>query len=199
MMRVLILAFLLTGCAAQAPDMRAGLSRAAIDRSAQPLMLAEIVERGLVAKLVPAGSRDGVTTWRTGQRQTLAFRGGVLIATRGLGNDLMSADVAGTLAALAGGPQSDYARLMTYLDGDVQTEFRAMLCRMGPPAATRTGSYGLSFATTLRIETCRMPGLTVENRYWQEADGTMRRSEQWIGPGGGPLVIEWLSRQNRYP
>lgn len=189
----LILAILLAGCAAPPPNMRPEPVQAATGRGAPPVLLAEIARTGLTARLVPDGSRDGVTTWRTGQRQTLAFRGGVLIATRGLGDDLMSADVSGTLAALSSGAQDVYARRMTYLDGDAQTLSRTLTCRMGPPAVATVDSHGLAFATTLRVEACTMPGLTVQNRYWQTSDGAMRRSDQWIGPGAGHLRLEWPS------
>jgi hypothetical protein len=101
---ILMLA-LLAACAQKpAPDLRGLLSRAAIDRSPQPLILAELPSQNVVATLIPRDTLDGVVTWRTGRGQTLSFRDGVLVATRSLGNDLMSADVAGTQAALRGGP-----------------------------------------------------------------------------------------------
>jgi hypothetical protein len=148
----------------------------------------------VVATLIPRDTLDSVVTWRTGRGQTLSFRDGVLVATRSLGNDLMSADVAGTQAALRGGPQQGYSRLMTYLDGQGQTLFRAMLCGMDAGQPATVNSFGVAFPTTLRIETCFTTGKRVENRYWLNADSTMRRAEQWVGPGTGPLTIEWLSR-----
>jgi hypothetical protein len=191
---ILMLA-LLAACAQKpAPDLRGLLSRAAIDRSPQPLILAELPSQNVVATLIPRDTLDSVVTWRTGRGQTLSFRDGVLVATRSLGNDLMSADVAGTQAALRGGPQQGYSRLMTYLDGQGQTLFRAMLCGMDAGQPATVNSFGVAFPTTLRIETCFTTGKRVENRYWLNADSTMRRAEQWVGPGTGPLTIEWLSR-----
>ena len=177
-----------------APDLRSALSRSNIDGSPQPLLLAELPTQALAATLAPAGERDGVVTWRTGQGQTLSFRNGVLIATRGLGDDLMSADVSGTLAALSGGPVSGYPRLMTYLDGEDGTLFRAMTCEMAPPTSSSVSSFDVTFPTMLWTETCYTTGLSVENRYWLNADGTMRRSEQWVGPMLGTLASEWISR-----
>lgn len=189
------LSLTLGACApASGPDVRGSLTRAVIDRSPQPLILAEGTERGLGATLIPAGRNGDVVTWRTGQNQMLSFDGGVLVATRGLGADLMSADVAATRAALTGGPNKGYARLMSYLDGDDNTLLRAMVCDMAPGTAATVDSFGLSFPTTLRVETCRTTGFTTRNRYWLNPDGTMRRAEQWVGPGAGTLVTEWLTR-----
>lgn len=196
MIRWLIPALMLLSACATPPaaDPRAGLTRARLDGSARPILLAEVPTRDLAATLAPRGERQGVATWHTAANQTLSFRDGVLIATRGLGDDLMSADVSGTLAALNGGPLADYPRLMTYLDGEGRTLMRAMICAMcaGEPATVR--GIGLDFPVTLRVETCHTTGLSVENRYWQDADGTMRRAEQWIGPGLGTLATELLTR-----
>ena len=191
---ILMLA-LLAACAQEpAPDLRGLLSGAAIDRSPQPLILAELPSQNVVATLIPRDTLDGVATWRTGRGQTLSFRDGVLVATRSLGNDLMSADVAGTQAALRGGPQKGYSRLMTYLDGQGQTLFRAMLCSMDIGQPATVNSFDVAFSTTLKVERCYTTSNSVENRYWLNANGTMRRAEQWVGPSTGPLTIEWLTR-----
>lgn len=192
---VVSFALALAACApATSPDPRRSLTRAVIDRSPQPLILAEMPDLGVLATLIPAGTNGNVVTWRTGQNQMLSFDGGVLVATRGLGADLMSADVTATRAALNGGPSQGYARLLSYLDGDEGTLLRAMVCDMAPGTAATVDSFGLSFATTLRVETCRTTGFTARNRYWLNPDGTMRRTEQWVGPGAGTLVAEWLTR-----
>ncbi len=188
---------LLAACATQGPtgtEIRAALTPAQLERAQVPLLLAEVPGVNLAATLVLMQSRDGVETWRTGESQTLSFRGGVLVATRGLGDDLMSAEVTGTLAALNGGPQEGYPRLLTYLDGEDRTLFRAMICSMSAPEPTMVEGIGTSYATRATVETCHTTGLSVTNRYWQDPDGTMRRAEQWVGPGLGMLVTERLTR-----
>lgn len=187
----------LAACAAQGPDgaqIRASTTRAALDRAGAPVLLAEIPALRLAATMAQAGSRDGVETWRTADDRALSFRAGVLIATRGLGHDLMSADVSGTIAALNGGPRAGYSRLLTYLDGEGGTLFRAMLCEMAAPVAADVAGIGITFPTRLSVETCRATGVTVTNRYWHDPDGTLRRAEEWIGPGPGMLHVERLTR-----
>ncbi len=194
MRRVIAALLLLAGCAGSAPDPRASITRAQIDRSTRPRMLIEVEGLDAAATAIPHGARDGIATWRTADNVGLSFRDGVVIATRGLGHDLMSADVAGTLAALGGGPQSGYSRLLTLLDGEGHTVFRAFLCEMGPPRPETVTLFDTAFATTRRDETCHTTGLTVANSYWQDADGTMRRARQWLSPGTGMLTTERLTR-----
>lgn len=189
-----VLTLALCACSTAAVDPRQVLSREAIDRSDQPLLLAELPIRGVAASLVQVGDRSGVDTWQTAQGQTLSYRRGVLVATRGLGDDLMSADVGGTLAALSGGPRSDYLRLVTFLDGEGRTVFRAMQCEMGAPSSATVRSFSVDFATSLRVETCHTSGLSVENRYWLDPSGEMRRSEQWVSPTLGSLATELVTR-----
>lgn len=206
-MRVLLISVilagaLLTGCAAQGPSaeqIRAGITPAQITQASGPVLLAEVPGSHLAATMQHNQTRDGVETWKTGGNQTLSFRSGVLIQTRGLGDDLMGADVAGTLAALQGGPQADYPRLLSYLDGENRTILRAMTCAMSAPEPAQIAGIGTNFATRLRAETCHTTGLSVTNLYWQDADGTMRRSKQWIGPGLGMLVTELLTHQDPAP
>lgn len=191
-----VLGLLLAGCAAQGPtaaQIRAGLSPALLARAPGPVLLAEVPDAGLAATLERSGTRDGVETWRTAGNQTLSFRAGVLVATRGLGDDLMSADVSGTVAALQGRAPDAYPRLLSYLDGEDRTLLRAMSCTMSAPEPAVVQGIGTAFPTSLRRETCHTTGLSVTNRYWQDAGGTMRRAEQWIGPGLGMLVTERLT------
>ncbi|NCT12315.1 MAG: YjbF family lipoprotein [Rhodobacterales bacterium] len=185
---------LLGACAAApAPDLRASLTRAQIDRATTPLMLVEVPARGAQATLIPSGQNGGVQSWRTGDNVGLSFDGGVLVGTRGLGDDLMAADVTGTLAALAGGPSQQYPRIHSYLDGENQTQFRAFLCDMAGPVAETVTIFGRAVPTRRFDETCHSVGLQTANSYRVGADGTMWTSRQWIGPTLEYLMTERLA------
>ena len=140
------------------------------------------------------GENGGTVTWATADDVSLAFRGGLVTASRGLGFDLMSADLAGPLAALGGGASQGYARHMTYLDGENRTVFRAFLCDMRPGVPETIAILGEARATIRRDETCRSSEETVGNSYWFGADGTVWRSRQWLGPDLGYLGTELLRR-----
>ncbi|MEI6161768.1 MAG: YjbF family lipoprotein [Roseococcus sp.] len=136
-----------------------------------------------------------------GTRRLWRAPGGVIVATDG-------ARVVGT----AGLPQMVMA---TRFDGaDPLADPQALLTRTAEtrrlvdisgaardPASMR---FGLSFDCRLRAaqtedgyilveERCRVPGLSpVVNRFWADREtGAVGYAEQWIGPGIGPLALDF--------
>ena len=84
-------------------------------------------ETGAVAVLGPVSRSGNVTVWQTLDGITLSFQRGVLIATRGLGDDLMSADVEGALDLLRGRDDGGYyPHIRSYLDGEDRTVFHTI-------------------------------------------------------------------------
>lgn len=71
------------------------------------------------------GGNGDVQTWKLADGVSLSFLDAVLFSSRGLGADLMSADVSGTRAMLAGDGSARHIRLHSYLDGEYQPSFRA--------------------------------------------------------------------------
>ena len=85
--------------AAQAP----ALPTAALAEGPGNVLMVTLLGRNAVAAMTRAGSNNGVETWRTAKGVTLSFRDGILVASRGLGGDLMGANVDGVLAAILRG------------------------------------------------------------------------------------------------
>jgi len=139
------------------------------------------------ATLGPVARQDGVTVWQTLDGITLSFRGGSLIATRGLGDDLMSADVAGRLEMLRNSRVSSaseggyYPHIRSYLDGEDRTVFRSYQCRRVVPTESDTESNGDSELRRIE-ELCVSPTDRFTNVYWLDPNGAVIRSRQWISP-----------------
>lgn len=143
--------------------------------------VANIPQRNAAAVLFEAGRNGDTVTYFTPDGISVALRSGMLVGTRGIGFDLMNADVEGSLAALAGGPSRGVTRLHRYLDGENATQLRSLVCDYA-----RTGA---------RIsETCRTPGMTIANSYVMTSDGRIGASRQWIGPESGYLEIQQVRR-----
>lgn len=140
-----------------------------------------IPSTGAQATLGPVARRGDVTVWQTLDGITLSFRGGSLIATRGLGDDLMSADVAGRLEMLRRARTADesgyYPHIRSYLDGEDRTVFRGYQCRQ----VSRTGD-GRDGALRRIEELCVSPTDRFTNLYWLAPGGAVVRSRQWISP-----------------
>lgn len=184
---------LLAACGRGAPDPRSQITRAQLDTVQQPLMLAELPTLGTAASLQQGAVNADVVTWITPDRVSLSFEGGVLVASRGLGQDLISADVAGTLAAIEHGAGGYYPKFHSYLDGEHQTQFRAFQCQVTARRSERITSFERIYATTRVEETCHSPGLKVVNRFWI-GDGIMWKARQWVSPNAGYLLTERLVR-----
>ncbi|WP_372675383.1 YjbF family lipoprotein [Aquicoccus sp.] len=143
---------------------------------------------GAEASLAPVSRRGDVTVWQTLDGITLSFRRGSLIATRGLGDDLMSADVDGRLEMLRNsrdpGEHGYYPHIRSYLDGEDRTVFRSYQCRR--VAQTQAGTEaeaGITSGQLRRIEElCVSPVDRFTNVYWLDPGGTVIRSRQWISP-----------------
>jgi hypothetical protein len=142
---------------------------------------------------VPFGANAGYITWSTVEKQTLTLRQGVMTATRGLGDDLMSSDVSATIRAIASGGGDDIVRVLRHLDGDDQTIETRFTCRLTTAGReTITLSSGENLATTRLVERCVAGNQTVENIYWKDTGGTVRRSRQWISASLGYILIDVL-------
>mgnify|MGYP003897263681 CR=1 FL=1 len=89
--------------AAQAP----ALPTAALAEGPGNVLMVTLLGRNAVAAMTRAGSNNSVETWRTAKGVTLSFRDGILVASRGLGGDLMGANVDGVLAAILRGTGTD--------------------------------------------------------------------------------------------
>ena len=193
MSRILAL-LLLTACTSQGPDPRAVLTRAQLDAEDLPILLVELPELKVAATLAPSGRNKDVQTWASGDQASLSFRRGVLVATRGLGSDLMSSDVAGTLTMLGARHDDYYPRLNTRLDGEYQTEFQAFQCRRVTALPERITIFERLHNTTRIEETCMTPGRTVTNIYWAGQDGFLWKTRQWVSDHAGYLWTEQLVR-----
>lgn len=180
--------------AAPAPDIRAGLTREALDQLGQPLLYAELPARKARAGLLLAARNGPHATWVTADGISLSFRHGVLNASRGLGGDLMAADLDEPLAMIRGGGSGRGVRIHAYLDGENQTYTRAFTCDYRQAGRQTIELVGARHATRLVRETCRATDLEFANLYWVGDDGTVWKSRQWIGPEAGYVLTERLVR-----
>lgn len=177
-----------------ADEIRSRLSRAQLDTFGEPLLLAGVADLGTAATLIPAERQGGVETWETGDGVQLSFRDGVIVATRGLGFDLMSADADAAIAAIGGSGSPEYDRFASYLDGNEQVVLTALRCRITGRAADPVTIVGDTHDTIRVEEQCFTPDSDYRNLYWIDRDGTIWRSRQWIGPGAGTLTTDLLIR-----
>lgn len=175
-----------------APAEQVGLSRALLAQVETPVQLVTLekpIRQALVAKVA---QNNGVETWSTESNETISTKGGVLIATRGLGDDLMSATAIGGEPLRAGGSQ--YVRRYTHLNGLDQTVVRDFSCSTASNGSETIEIVEKSFPSIKTTERCTSGAMQFVNVYWWGGNGELLRSNQWISPVIGHILIEDLRK-----
>lgn len=176
-------------------DINSLMNRDQLSAVKTPLLAARLTSAGTLATMVPVGRNGAVVTWQSGDQVSLSLDHGIIVATRGLGHDLMSADVSETRDVLAGQAQgTDYTLIHSYLDGEYQVTFRAFRCRKELATAMNIEIVQQSHSVTRIEESCFSDQGNIANTYWVGGDGTVWKSKQWVSPALGYMETELLVR-----
>ncbi|MEW2915240.1 YjbF family lipoprotein [Leisingera sp. JC11] len=181
-----------------APPPPPKLTRALLDRETQAYIEVTIENREVTAYLTRAlARRDShpgeIEVWRTQDNVSVALRQGMVIATRGLGGGLLSAQV--PAADGAGGPARGGGRRYTVrAEGNGQRELNlaCSLHDLGPEAVE---IVEITHPARHLQERCEGVGGAVVNDYWVDSrPGRARvwQSRQWAGPEIGYVRIRQL-------
>lgn len=199
-----LLAAVKSGVAARAAGRTApeAMTRARLDALGPgPFLEATLEKTGQTAYLFvnarrPDRGEGPVTVWRSEDAVTLAMRGGVLIATRGLGGDLLSTG----MPAPSGrpGPAAGGERVMYIRDSDDGVVPLVLACAAAETGAETLDILGRRYPTLHLRERCEGGGGIVINDYWIDSppgpgSGTVRQSRQWGGPYAGYLRFRRLT------
>lgn len=173
-------------------NLRQTLTPQAIANFNGPLMFVEVQGSGVQAGLTPGFRNGSVQQWFTQDAASLSFNAGIVTASRGLGDDLMSADVRDVGAAVRG-RRNQAERVHRYLTHENSLEIRAFKCsyvQAGPETAQTLAG---AFSARRVEETCYdSNGLKIDNVYWVDRSGVVRKSLQWVSPFVGYLDIQRL-------
>jgi len=181
------------------------LTRAALNKVEGSFLEVTLERRDQLAYLFVNGQRrDGepgrITTWRTGDNITLSLRNGVLIATRGLGGDILSANV--QVAGDAPGPSGGGEKVFDIRALDNKVRRLTLVCDVTDLGTQTIVIVERRHSTRHLRETCT-GGVardgsgragTVVNDYWVDSGrGLVMQSRQWAGPETGYLRMRRLT------
>ncbi|WP_330629610.1 YjbF family lipoprotein (plasmid) [Thioclava litoralis] len=176
------------------------LSRAQLAQVGLPVMEVTPDRTGLTGYVTPATRQSDslpgtVVTWQSSDKATFTFRNGVLIASRGLGFDLLSASAPigaqGRMGPAHGGERHYVIRADDY------SEIRLTLqCTLTAQPDETVEILGENHATRHLEERCTSPeGGRIVNDYWLgKADGALWQSRQWGGPRLGYVRFRQIIR-----
>lgn len=173
--------------AVQAPTT---LTRAQIDAQDSALLRLSVISFDATGLVFFAGTNGSKVTWISAEGASFIFDGGLLVGTRGLGDDLMGSDVAAAAQSLSGG--GNHTRVLDFLNGLSQIERQAFQC-----VTIRTGRENITivektYATSIFEETCTGESGGFKNIYWRDANGVIWQSRQWISAAVGYLAYQRL-------
>ncbi len=200
---LLVAVLLLTGCdrvarVNEALELTGNVSAITPQPISPDRLRVSLPDTGAVAVLAPVARNRDVTVWQTLDGITLSFRRGVLVATRGLGDDLMSTDVAAGIDLLhATGGDGYHPHIRSYLDGEDQTVFQSYQCRRTGQAATSVRSMERAdrARSARRIEMrCISPEQEFTNIFWLDGMGRVIKSRQWVSKAVQYMETERVSR-----
>jgi len=122
-------------------------------------------------KVAEHGNRS---TYQSAQGQSLEFETLQLVATRGMGFDLMAAEF------------TDQGHLdMRFLDGNNQLQRATKKCSSQEHGHSNPLAQG-------RLQ-CSVGDLVFEERFWYDETRGLPRSKQWINAELGLIYVEWIN------
>lgn len=160
-----------------APDPEA-MAAEALRVNPAPLILAGLEGMGTTQVLAMVGQNGGMRTYMTSNQQALILRNGMLVGTRGLGNDLAVAEP-GTESLIRSRRAGSGKRIMRIYTGD------GLETPLGFDCTVRAEGQAM-------VEDCRAGSLAIENRYVIGAGGSIPVSRQWISPALGHVTIQTI-------
>lgn len=160
--------------------------------SGAPRLEITLLDQGISTLMVRSNAREGVTRWRAIDNAQIFLRNGILIGTRGLSDDLMSADVRDVAPLILAGRAGEAERFHGYLDGEDRLRIRAYVCDVAPVRREVAQIPEAGGVEALLVEEkCHGIDYDLANRYWI-ASGRVVRSEQFVSDRVGRVQILFL-------
>lgn len=147
-----------------------------------PAITVVLTARGITFPMRVLEREGDVTTWVAGDGAQMETRNGIVISTRGFGQDLMSS-IPPSVSDLTRVGDTHERRLFL-LNGADETQLRAYICKM-ERAEGGDGPAGALHVT----ETCLEKNRRIINEYWIGSGGRILKSRQFISPMAGYVIF----------
>ncbi len=156
------------------------------------VMLVVVENTTSLAVLGVAQINGEYETWETSTREALTFKHGVLVATRGLGDDLMAARADAVIALITARREGRARRDYQFLTGKGETNNLTVECQVLLGGSERVKIGEIDVQTRSIAEICTNGSLEIKNLYWVDGQGRVIKSRQWVSAGIGYLAVQNL-------
>lgn len=156
-----------------------GFTAEGVAANPQDYMVVNVPSVGLSAPARLHTRHGARETWQAQTGATMAFENGVMVATRGLIDDLLTMSSAGVREAIAAGGGS-YQRVIEGLDTQDQLTQSAVTCTIVSDGV-ETVDLGLRRADLEKYsENCANAAVSFQNAYWLDGRGQVIQSRQFV-------------------
>lgn len=153
------------------------------------ILFVTLRQQGVVLPMTQIGQSGPVETWKSANGVTLAIEDGLVVASRGLGYDLMGVNAIGTLEALQSG-SGQSAREHSFLNSLDQINSFEMSCDIARQGREEVELPRGKQNLTRFEENCSGRRLVFKNEYWLDDAGNIVRSIQVLSPALGFVLLE---------
>lgn len=164
----------------------------ALSNTDKRLAIAVVENRNSFTFLTEIAENGAYSTWGSPDRRTITEKQGMISATRGLGADLMSANLDESLALVQARRAGTVSRSHVYLDGENAEVTLHLSCTIDATGNQNLAIGEIKTSTTTVRERCKGGGQAFENTYQVAPTGRIVQSRQWLGPQNGYFTVQKL-------
>ncbi|MCZ4352917.1 YjbF family lipoprotein [Roseovarius aestuarii] len=157
-----------------------------------PVIALAIPNRKAATVMQQVELNHGYATFGTSDRRSVTLRGGMVTGTRGLGEDIMSSNISGVQALIAGRKNGTAQRVVRYLNGEDVTVTQVSTCTVRVKDTGRYKMADIDSAATTVNEVCRSEDGEFTNSYRVAPNGRVLQSRFWHSPMNDYIVIQAL-------
>lgn len=161
-----------------------------LSKNNAPAILILVENREALGTMFQVQNTGNTTAWLSGDNSMITLNQGLLMASRGLGWDLMSSDVTASARHIHSGKTGSVTRVSRHLDGDDQMITDVFSCEIESRGAREIEISNVVYNTRLMQERCESGDTSFESLYWVGIHGEgIMQSRQWASVEIGIVSI----------
>lgn len=179
----------------EAAQITARIAAEALQSTDEPLstlMIPSLKGSTVVRSIATNRAHEVWTPWGTIDRRTVTTKNGIIVATRGVGNDLMSADADGVINLVQRREEGTVQYVQRYLDGDFKIVEAKSTCEVtrGYDKFVELGE--VNEPALQMFSSCISADRQFVDLFLVGRDGRILQLRQWVGPKLGFMVMQQL-------